>query len=1337
MTTAAQSQAIDLQALLRQSIDHQNAGRFLEASQGYIRVLQQSPDHWPTYYNLAIAFQGLGRLDDARLALERAAVINPKSAQVLNNLGNIHKIQNRPDEAERAYIGALAIDLNLPQALYNLALVQQARGQFTASAESLARVVKIVPTHDEAWDALYRMLLALKRVDEGIAAFLSWEAAVVYSPLLTAAGLALCRTIGGADRETKYVRLAVEWPFADATPAQLAPILGMIQYFDVSPEEVLACYQRFNEALEKTIDRPVALLPRRSVGSKLRIGYVSCDFRRHVMGQLMKDVFDAHDRSRIELTLVSLCENMFHDELTTKFKALADRFLDVAALSDFDAAKLIAEADLDILVDLAGQTMGVRPTIYAYRPARCIVTHLGYHGCLGLSSVDYKITDRVADLPEMAKFQIEKPYFLESCLFPFRHISSTDEEEKVSLAMRSSLGLEEKFVFGTFVNILKLSPRCVQAWKKILDRTPHSVIAFSPIAANEAPGFIRLMASAGIEASRVKFIPAAKTDGGQRARYLLVDAVLDTFPYAGGDTTLAALDRDVPVVSLVGKRNAERVGASILTHVGVTETLCNSEAEYIESAVRLTQDEPWRMHLKGRLNEARRTSPFYLVATHTRALERAYGDICARTSSVTSTLTAQEFSTRFQAALRHHQAASNGAAIAEVDAEYQALAEAQPEYLPLFQLRATIAKLRNQPERAMQLLRTASELSPQDGSIAVLYATSLLEANECHQALAIVDALPTARIEQADTLMLKARSLTRLGRFEDALPFAQRANARLPNDPNVGFVLATLLATMDRTDEALAVYRNVLALKPDHVEALLNVAQLFLANGDPAQAESLLRRALQLKPPHELAYAKLADLLQSQGKVDAWVGLAKMFASTFPRSLRAKAVEAESQRYLSNFMIENKQFETLTDLLIAVDDDNVVLDLAPAILRRALAVNLLHEKAEKLRLRFDTALAALHDVIPQSELFNSVHEEISIGFLIDRLEDDERSRAAVSLVNAYASRLGSVALYCLAADKRSVDFKLAYDFSETGFSENVEMHSLTGLGATTAANQIRKAKLSVLVDLCGFRHPLAAQILVQRVAGLQIANGAFGEMAESSWFDLRLFDAGTRLPLWEAHGPSAAMMQCVALVPLPLNSAESERVMQVAAVREVIVFAIGAAVDCVSVEVAGLWRLILDKVPNSVLAVPATTELALRQYQRVLGLTGIAVHRIVALAKMADERSRFATSHIVLDNKPASDPFLASECLRASLPLVTARGPTGAERLAYSVLLQCGLSELVAESGQDYVQLAVRLATDAAWRTELSAKMRERIDSNMLDAERDIEVMRTALKQARADVPHG
>ncbi|MBL0122202.1 MAG: tetratricopeptide repeat protein [Betaproteobacteria bacterium] len=459
----------ELKAIGATALAHQVAGRFAEAAQVYATLLSRAPHSWAACYNLALVYQHLQRLPEAAEMYARAVRLNPQLAEGYNNLGNVLKALKNDDAAIEAFRQALSLNPKLSEAGYNLAIMLQVRGQFDASIDVLRQAVADNPSHGNAWDSLYRTLLGLGRQEDAIQAFLEWERAVQPSPELVVAGLALSRPMGDRERESRYLALALAWPFAEFTPGQFAPILGLIQYFDVSREEIFACYRRYDSAVSALNPSPVALLTRRAADARLRIGYVSGDFRQHVMGRLMLNVIASHDRSRFSILLISTCARTQHDAITAAFQQHADGFADISELDDFAAAKSIAEADIDVLVDLSGHTNSARPGIYAHRPARSIVTHLGYHGCLGLSAVDYKLTDHVADLEDAAAYQIEPPYALETCVFPLLRGLPVEIDPELA----TDLNLAGKFVFGAFLNILKLSSRCLGLWRRVLDAVPE------------------------------------------------------------------------------------------------------------------------------------------------------------------------------------------------------------------------------------------------------------------------------------------------------------------------------------------------------------------------------------------------------------------------------------------------------------------------------------------------------------------------------------------------------------------------------------------------------------------------------------------------------------------------------------------------------------------------------------------------------------------------------------------------------------------------------------------------------------------------------------------------
>ena len=415
------------QAQAAEALDHQKAGRYAEAAQAYTALLSRIPQLWPACYNLGLVYQHLNRLPEAAEMYSRAVRLNPQLAEGFNNLGNVFKLLKNEKAAIEAYQRALALNAKLPEASYNIGTMLQARGDLEASIAPLRLAVAAPPPQEKAWDALYRGLLGLGRQEEAIQALLDWERAFDEpSPERVVAGLALCRPMGDHECEARYLQLALTWPFAEFTPESFATVLGMLQYFDVTRADLLRCYRRYDAAISARHPIVIAPLPRRAADSRLRIGYVSADFRRHVMGRMMLEVISHHDRSLFSILLISTCPPIQHDAITTAFRAQADGFADISELDDFAAARSIAEADIDVLVDLAGHTMAARPAIYAHRPARTIVTHLGYHGSLGLSSVDFKLTDRIADRDDAGTYQLEPPYILESCVFPMVRVAASD-----------------------------------------------------------------------------------------------------------------------------------------------------------------------------------------------------------------------------------------------------------------------------------------------------------------------------------------------------------------------------------------------------------------------------------------------------------------------------------------------------------------------------------------------------------------------------------------------------------------------------------------------------------------------------------------------------------------------------------------------------------------------------------------------------------------------------------------------------------------------------------------------------------------------------------------------
>jgi predicted O-linked N-acetylglucosamine transferase (SPINDLY family) len=238
-----------------------------------------------------------------------------------------------------------------------------------------------------------------------------------------------------------------------------------------------------------------------------------------------------------------------------------------------------------------------------------------------MSAIDFKLTDRYADVPESQAFQLEALLAMDGCVYPFRHIAPATAHP----FRRGALGIATgTVVIGAFVNGLKLSRRCLALWREVLERIPRARLALSPASPALRALYVRLAGAAGIAADRLLFLPQGRGDAENQSRYELVDFVLDTMPYGGVNGTLEALDMGVPVVTLVGRRHGERTSYSILANLGVQETAAQSGREYVEIAVRLAEDPAFMAGVRTRIREGLAHSPLTDMVAHTRNLEAAY-----------------------------------------------------------------------------------------------------------------------------------------------------------------------------------------------------------------------------------------------------------------------------------------------------------------------------------------------------------------------------------------------------------------------------------------------------------------------------------------------------------------------------------------------------------------------------------------------------------------------------------------------------------------------------------------------------------------------------------------
>lgn len=357
---------------------------------------------------------------------------------------------------------------------------------------------------------------------------------------------------------------------------------------------------------------PFAPVPPRPLSGRLRVGFLSADFHQHATAVLMAEVFELLDRSRFDIRLYShgLADG---SPMRERLRAAADAFVDIAAMSDRQAAGRIRDDGIELLVELKGHTRDTRLPILAYRPAPVQASFLGFPGSTGAEFVDYLIGDEiVSPLADSAHYS-EKLALMPRCYQP------NDRQRPLpSPTTRAQVGLpDDALVLCGFNQPFKLSPEVFDVWCRLLQQLPGAVLwllQWNP----GAPAQLRLEAAArGIAPDRLVFAPKIGM-AAHISRFALADLFIDSWPCNGHTTVSDALWAGVPVVTCTGKTFASRVAASLLAAVGLPEFSCPDIESYERQVLALAGDAPRREALRRHLLAARATAPLFDSAGYTR-----------------------------------------------------------------------------------------------------------------------------------------------------------------------------------------------------------------------------------------------------------------------------------------------------------------------------------------------------------------------------------------------------------------------------------------------------------------------------------------------------------------------------------------------------------------------------------------------------------------------------------------------------------------------------------------------------------------------------------------------
>jgi predicted O-linked N-acetylglucosamine transferase (SPINDLY family) len=395
---------------------------------------------------------------------------------------------------------------------------------------------------------------------------------------------------------------------------------------DIETQEIAAAHREWGERVSaKIVPRKLEWANDRDAKRPLRVGFVSGDFRKHAVMHFLRDVFEVLNSREIELYFYS--NNKRSDEITERLQQIAAGWQNIIGLNDDTVVELIQEDSIDILVDLAGHTTDNRLLVFARKPAPIQVTWLGYPYTTGLATMDYRLTDSIADPTDSTDWYSEELFRLPEGFLSFSEIVGVPEPSGPPCMNNGVI------TFGCFNNNAKITPPVISLWAEILNKVPNSHM-FLKNDALRSPSvkefWKKKFEKHDVSLDRIELLPRVDHYTDHVSLYRKVDIALDVFPYNGTTTTCEAMWMGVPVVTLRGNSHVGRVGASLLTRVGLEELIAERPEEYVEKAVALAGNKERIAVFSHDLRDRMRRSALGDANWFARTLEQAFREMWLR-----------------------------------------------------------------------------------------------------------------------------------------------------------------------------------------------------------------------------------------------------------------------------------------------------------------------------------------------------------------------------------------------------------------------------------------------------------------------------------------------------------------------------------------------------------------------------------------------------------------------------------------------------------------------------------------------------------------------------------
>ena len=587
----------------------------------YLKASDIDPEFAAAISNAAYVTRLQGHLSESIKLYKKALDVDPQLAEAWSGLGLTYQQDNRFSEALAAFDKGLESQPDNWELLNNKAISYQATGHIDESLATYKSALDSKPDNPEIYYNLGNLLLSLKRIDESIAMFnTALRLRPNYNAVFSYLAHALMQQCNWLNLEAAIERIVQNiaeevksGQIISTSPFSMLSLPVPAEYRLLSSKQLAAQTAQELEHQRKSIK-----FQYKPKGKKLKIGYVSPDFRQHSLGLTFLDLLMAHDHEEFEFYGYGIFSND-PDLVTDQFRRVFDHFRDLTPCSHEDAARVINEDGINVLIDLAGYTKGSRLQIFSLLPAPVQVHYLGYGHSLGADFIPWLITDHDVIPDDIAAHCSEQLVYLPDSFLATSHHEISKEE-----VFRSDYGLpEEAFVLANFNGLYKIDPKAFGVWMRFLRRTPDAVLWLQHGTQGAEQNILKEAQARGVTPDRIiftKHIPHTS----HLARLRLADIALDAYYHSGGVTTTDAIWAGLPILTVAGPTPSAQTGVSVLKAARLPELITYSLDEYERRLHHLSDNRNELVAIRDKMISTRDDVPLFDSARLARHLEQGY-----------------------------------------------------------------------------------------------------------------------------------------------------------------------------------------------------------------------------------------------------------------------------------------------------------------------------------------------------------------------------------------------------------------------------------------------------------------------------------------------------------------------------------------------------------------------------------------------------------------------------------------------------------------------------------------------------------------------------------------